>query len=245
LLEKEIEVIEKHLFQASNFKSWIENQVRELGVNGSTPDVNEFLNKLGTKDFDNAVKFGALDAPLCDYLLLFLYLSGFSTRETEREYLKKAWNDVLDSFWERISFYKLMDDIKSGVCDDCSTISEEELYHTSGSMRRVVEEARIDVIDARSERSILTSDRTEAVDDSLQTVLAEAEEATLTKHQLKLLDLLRMDAAMTYADMARHTGRSRAAVSKDIARLKELGLLKRVGSDKTGRWVASLPSSKS
>jgi predicted HTH transcriptional regulator len=108
-----------------------------------------------------------------------------------------------------------------------------------------VEEARIDVIDARSERSILTSDRTEAVDDSQQTVLTEAEEATLTKHQLKLLDLLRMDAAMTYADMARHTGRSRAAVSKDIARLKELGLLKRVGSDKTGHWVASLPSSKS
>jgi biotin operon repressor len=68
---------------------------------------------------------------------------------------------------------------------------------------------------------------------------------SLTKRQRKILDLLKKDTAMTYVDLAKRTGRSRAAVSKDVARLKELGLLKRVGSDKTGHWVASLPSSKS
>jgi DNA-binding Lrp family transcriptional regulator len=60
-----------------------------------------------------------------------------------------------------------------------------------------------------------------------------------------MLDLLRKDTAMTYVDLSKRIKCSRAVIAQEVARLKELGLLKRVGGDKTGHWVASLPSSKS
>jgi biotin operon repressor len=66
-----------------------------------------------------------------------------------------------------------------------------------------------------------------------------------SNRQRKILDLLRKDTTMTYVDLSIYIGCARSAIAKDIVRLKELGLLKRVGSDKTGHWVASLPSSKS
>jgi biotin operon repressor len=206
-------LIEKNLYRESHLKGWIEKQIKVLSVNGSAPDVNEFLNGLGTNNFDDAVKFGALDAPLNLYDEFIDYCSGFSTKESAEEYSEKAWMKIVKYLMERRRVKRLIEDIRLGICDDCYVVSKEDFYN----------------IYCNGECDVLT----------------EAEEATLTKHQLKLLDLLRMDAAMTYGDMARHVGRSRAAVSKDIARLKELGLLKRVGSDKTGHWVASLPSSKS
>jgi predicted HTH transcriptional regulator len=41
---------------------------------------------------------------------------------------------------------------------------------------------------------------------------------------------------MTYVDLSKRIKCSRAVIAQEVAQLKKLGLLKRVGSDKTGYW---------
>lgn len=63
----------------------------------------------------------------------------------------------------------------------------------------------------------------------------------------KLLDLqkaivlqMRNDPKVTYDQLGKTTKKSRAAIRKNIRRLKELGIIKRIGPDKGGHWQISL-----
>ena len=52
----------------------------------------------------------------------------------------------------------------------------------------------------------------------------------------RILELLRADPLLTFADMVATLGISRSAIQKHIARLKDAQLLRRIGPDKGGRW---------
>ena len=53
----------------------------------------------------------------------------------------------------------------------------------------------------------------------------------------KIIALLSEDGTLTMAALARRTGITpKAAVEKQIARLKADGILERIGPDKGGRW---------
>jgi ATP-dependent DNA helicase RecG len=51
---------------------------------------------------------------------------------------------------------------------------------------------------------------------------------------------MRSDPKVTYGQLAKTTKKSREAIRKNIRRLKELGIIKRVGPDKGGYWQVTL-----
>ena len=52
----------------------------------------------------------------------------------------------------------------------------------------------------------------------------------------RLLELIRGNPQITFAEMVSATGISRSAIQKHIERLKDAQLLRRVGPDKGGHW---------
>ena len=60
---------------------------------------------------------------------------------------------------------------------------------------------------------------------------------SLTDLQLVLLKEIVRDQAVSYDELAAITKRNRTTVMRNIKKMKDAGILKRVGSDKTGRWV--------
>ncbi len=54
--------------------------------------------------------------------------------------------------------------------------------------------------------------------------------------QRKLLEALRANPRLTYAQAADQLGTSYATARRDFAHLRELGLVRREGSDKAGLW---------
>lgn len=63
---------------------------------------------------------------------------------------------------------------------------------------------------------------------------------TLTTKEAQILELLTEDPAYTYQDLADKLGIGRKAVYGRIKKLKEKGVLERVGSDKTGYWTIQI-----
>jgi len=59
----------------------------------------------------------------------------------------------------------------------------------------------------------------------------------LTKTESKILELLKNNGQLTASDMAAETGAYIRTIERGLKRLKDLGLIERTGSDKTGRWV--------
>ncbi|MBR5950032.1 MAG: winged helix-turn-helix transcriptional regulator, partial [Actinomycetaceae bacterium] len=59
---------------------------------------------------------------------------------------------------------------------------------------------------------------------------------TLDDVQSRLLALIHADPQISYAALVDGLGKGRATVARQIAQLKEAGLLRRVGSKKTGHW---------
>lgn len=52
-----------------------------------------------------------------------------------------------------------------------------------------------------------------------------------------MLEAISSNSAVTYEEIAEEINMTRKTVGRAVARLKELGLISRDGSDKTGRWV--------
>ena len=59
----------------------------------------------------------------------------------------------------------------------------------------------------------------------------------LSENQKVILEMLAENKFMTQADIAKELGITTANVNRNIKKLKDLGLLKREGSDKSGCWV--------
>ena len=51
-----------------------------------------------------------------------------------------------------------------------------------------------------------------------------------------ILNLMKENPLISYEELARKTGKSRATISRKIAELKKRGVVERVGADKNGSW---------
>jgi len=60
--------------------------------------------------------------------------------------------------------------------------------------------------------------------------------APLTHLQMQLLDFIRSNPAISYDELTKLTQKDRTTVMRNLGKLKQVGLLKRVGSKKTGHW---------
>jgi predicted HTH transcriptional regulator len=54
---------------------------------------------------------------------------------------------------------------------------------------------------------------------------------------IKVLRAVDDNASITKPQLAKLIGQSRASVDKHIAQLKNIGILKRVRANKTGKWI--------
>jgi len=63
--------------------------------------------------------------------------------------------------------------------------------------------------------------------------------AAITDIQEQLMGFIRSNPAISYEELAALVRRDRSTVMRNIGKLKEAGLLKRVGSKKTGHWEIS------
>ena len=59
----------------------------------------------------------------------------------------------------------------------------------------------------------------------------------LTAWTTKVLRAINENASITKPQLAKLIGQSRASVDKHISQLRNMGILKRVGSNKTGKWI--------
>ncbi len=60
--------------------------------------------------------------------------------------------------------------------------------------------------------------------------------APLSELQMQLLDFIRSNPAISYDELAETTQKDRTTVMRNIGKLKDAGILRRVGSKKTGQW---------
>ncbi len=59
---------------------------------------------------------------------------------------------------------------------------------------------------------------------------------TAPKSALKILEHIHINPQYTLTELAKQTGYSRSWIAETMKRLQEQGIIKRVGSDKTGHW---------
>jgi len=64
----------------------------------------------------------------------------------------------------------------------------------------------------------------------------KVEEKSREKSREKILRIIKDNPYATTADMVRETGLTVKGVEWNLKQLKKMGLLKRVGPDKGGRW---------
>jgi ATP-dependent DNA helicase RecG len=60
--------------------------------------------------------------------------------------------------------------------------------------------------------------------------------ASLSAIQVQLLDFIHSNPAISYDELAEMTQKDRTTVMRNIGKLKDVGILRRVGSKKTGHW---------
>ena len=60
--------------------------------------------------------------------------------------------------------------------------------------------------------------------------------SSLSDLQVQLLDFIRSNPAVSYNELAGMTQKDRTTVMRNIGKLKDTGILQRVGSKKTGHW---------
>ena len=65
-------------------------------------------------------------------------------------------------------------------------------------------------------------------------------EGKLTTTQQKIIRAMQKDSAITASKLAAQFAMSEYGIRKNIAKLKELGIIERVGSDKNGTWKVVL-----
>lgn len=61
--------------------------------------------------------------------------------------------------------------------------------------------------------------------------------APLTDFQVQLLDYISVTPGISYDRLVELTQKDRTTIMRNISKLKDVGILKRIGSRKTGHWV--------
>jgi predicted HTH transcriptional regulator len=56
------------------------------------------------------------------------------------------------------------------------------------------------------------------------------------KSSVKILDVIRQNRSVTAVELSQHLGLTLRAVEKQLANLKQDGVLRRIGADKGGHW---------
>ena len=78
----------------------------------------------------------------------------------------------------------------------------------------------------------MSSKKESALKTALQTALESGLESGL-----KILEHIQNNPQSTLVELAKQTGYSRSWVAETMKRLQEQGIIKRIGSDKSGYWV--------
>ena len=86
-----------------------------------------------------------------------------------------------------------------------------------------------------SKRGVLKTGLKSGLESRLQSGLESALQ-TVPKSALKILEQIHINPQYTLTELAKQTGYSRSWVAETMKRLQEQGIIKRVGSDKTGHW---------
>ena len=59
----------------------------------------------------------------------------------------------------------------------------------------------------------------------------------ITKLQKDIISIIKNNPSITNADIAKELNTARETITRNISKLKSLGVLERVGSDRKGSWV--------
>ena len=86
-----------------------------------------------------------------------------------------------------------------------------------------------------SKRGVLKTGLQSGLESRLQSGLESALQ-TAPKSALKILEQIHINPQYTLTELAKQTGYSRSWVAETMKRLQEQGIIKRIGSDKTGHW---------
>ena len=71
-----------------------------------------------------------------------------------------------------------------------------------------------------------------------ETVNETVKETVKLNHlQQQIINNIKINDKITYSDLSNNLGISRASVGRHIGKLKELGIIKRIGEDKNGHWI--------
>lgn len=62
-------------------------------------------------------------------------------------------------------------------------------------------------------------------------------EETLEKNLHSIYNIIKGNPSATYSDIANQLNKPIATVKRNLQKLKEFGIIKREGADKTGRWI--------
>ena len=62
----------------------------------------------------------------------------------------------------------------------------------------------------------------------------------LAPSQIKILDIVSSNGDITKKELSSMIGISTTAIDQNISRLKDFGLIERIGSDKAGRWIVTI-----
>lgn len=76
----------------------------------------------------------------------------------------------------------------------------------------------------------------EPINEPINEPLRRPDVPTLTGLQNRMIQELMRDHALTKEQLASLTGKSRATISRQLAKLRDGGILRRVGSKRSGHW---------
>lgn len=82
------------------------------------------------------------------------------------------------------------------------------------------------------ERSVKENESRDTIKDTLNDTIKD----TVNETQLKIIGIIRNDSSVTVKELAVELGINERNVKRNMKVLKDMGLLKRVGFPKTGRW---------
>jgi ATP-dependent DNA helicase RecG len=60
--------------------------------------------------------------------------------------------------------------------------------------------------------------------------------APISAIQVQIMHLIASDKAMSYDDMAKQLSKDRSTIMRNVQRLKGLGYLRRIGTNRSGHW---------
>jgi len=136
-------------------------------------------------------------------------------------------NDLLEliSFGESVNLEfkeslskELRKEIKYSICAFANTLGGKILVDVTDKLHKIIEERRLEI----------SSDWSKELGDGLGDGLGDT--------QVKILFLILLDKNISIITLAKKIKISANAIEKNINTLKEKGLIKRVGSARSGHW---------